>query len=329
MSQSLVLASGALPAWGNALLVIAASAAIAVSAQWIVGSACRIGSRIGVSTTVMGLTVVALGTSAPEFAVTLLAAFEGRGDISVANVVGSNIFNLGFILGGVALLRPIPTSSTLIRRDGSVLIATTFLLLALVAFDLRLGRGDGVVLFSLMIVYVLALLRYSRPSVSKVEKAGEPRFDYGAHLPLLRDAARLLAGLALISAAAHVLVNAASALAVGFGISEWVVGVTVVAAGTSAPEFATVMTGVLRKQYGLSLGNIIGSDIFNLLGVLGLAGILRGMQVDGAARASLGALSLMVVIVVIFMRSDWKLSRQEGFLLVTLALLRWGLDFGT
>ena len=329
LSQSLVLALGDLPAWGNALLVIAASAAIAISANWIVGSACRIGSRIGVSTTVMGLTVVALGTSAPEFAVTLLAAFEGRGDISVANVVGSNIFNLGFILGGVALIRPIPTSSTLIRRDGSVLIATTFLLLALVAFDLRLGRGDGLVLFSLVIVYVWVLLRYSRPSVSKVEKAGKPTFDYGAYRPLLRDASQLLAGMVLISAAAHVLVNAASVLAVGFGVSEWVVGVTVVAAGTSAPEFATAMTGVLRKQYGLSLGNIIGSDIFNMLGVLGLAGILRGMQVDEAARASLAALSLMVVIVVILMRSDWQLSRQEGFLLVALALLRWGLDFGT
>jgi cation:H+ antiporter len=118
----------------------------------------------------------------------------------------------------------------------------------------------------------------------------------------------------------------ASSLAVSFGVSGWVVGVTIVAAGTSFPEFATTLAGVVRRQYGLSVGNIIGSDLFNILGVLGLAGILPGMHVDPAARVSLGALSLVALTAVFFMRSEWRLSRREGLFLVAFALLRWGFN---
>lgn len=317
-----------LPVWANALIVVATVLLIGKSAHWIVESATRIAKRLGISELVIGLTVVAAGTSAPEFAVTLLAAFEGRGDVSVGNIVGSNIFNLGFILGGAALVRAIPTSPTLVWRDGSILLATTLLLMGLIGFDLKLDHIDGAILFGLLIVYLGYLFTRRKPMWRSEEQLSKIRFN-GAGLALLRDFSLLVAGLALIVSAAHMLVNSSIAIAEGFGVSEWVIGVTIVAAGTSTPEFATVFVGVLKGRYAMSAGNIIGSDLFNLLGVLGLAGLLRPVEVDAMALTSLGALSAMVLIVFVFMRSGWRVSRVEGFILLAIALTRWSLDFAT
>lgn len=316
-----------LPLWVNALIVLAAVLLIARSAHWIVESSTRIAKRIGVSELVMGLTVVAAGTSAPEFAVTLLAAFEGRGDISIGNIVGSNIFNLGFILGGAAMVRAIPTTRTLVWRDGSVLLLTTLLLLGLIGIDLRLDRLEGALLFALLFTY-LGYLFATRKAMPRAEEELEKRrASLWAPAGILRDLSLLLMGLALIVGSAHLLIHAASAAATGLGLSEWVIGVTIVAAGTSVPEFATSMVGVLKRRYGLSAGTVIGSDIYNLLGVLGLAGMLHPMQVDAMARTSLVALSAMVLIVFLFMWSGWRLSRKEGLVLFLIALTRWIMDF--
>ena len=240
--------------------------------------------------------------------------------------MGSNIFNLGLILGGVALIRPIPTSRLVIHRDGSFLILATLLVFFLVAFDLELSRSDGLILFLSLMVYFWVLMNFGAPRVGRVGDAAVSAVSLQPEQTLLRSGTHLLMGLAVLALSANLLVVSASSLAVSFGVSEWVVGVTIVAAGTSIPEFATALAGVVRRQYGLSLGNIIGSDLFNILGVLGLAGILRGMHVDTAARASLGALCLVAVTAVFFMRSEWRLSRMEGLLLVAFALLRWGLN---
>ena len=165
-----------IPIWGNGLLILATIILIGKGAHWVVESAAHIAKRLGVSELVIGLTVVALGTSAPEFAVTLIAAFKGQGDISVGNIVGSNIFNLGFILGGCALVRAIPTDPTLLRRDGLVLGSTTLLLLALIGWDLRLDRVDGAILFVLLGVY-LGYLFKSRHVVPGTEQELEETHD--------------------------------------------------------------------------------------------------------------------------------------------------------
>jgi cation:H+ antiporter len=316
-----------LPLWVNVLIVAATVVAIGKSAHWIVESATRIAQWLRVSQLVIGLTVVAAATSAPEFAVTILAALEGRGNISVGNIVGSNIFNLGFILGGAALVRAIPTSPPLLWRDGSVLLATTLLLLALVGTDLKLDRGDGILLFSALLLY-LGYLFIHRKVMPRSEAAllRLIRFDE-APGTVPRNGLVLLMALVLIVISAHLLISAASASAKGFGVSEWAIGVTIVAAGTSAPEFATALVGVLKGSYGLSAGAVIGSDIYNLLGVLGLAGMLHPVGVDAIARTSLGALSAMVLIVFLFMWSGWRVSRIEGSILLAIALTRWGLDF--
>ena len=314
--------------WTNGFIVLVTIVIVGLGAHWLVDSAMRIAKRLKVSELIIGLTVVAFCTSAPEFAVTLLSSFENHGNISVGNIVGSNIFNLGFILGGCALIRSIPTSRTLLQRDGAVLGATTLLLFLIVGLDLKLNRFDGVLLFGLLLLYLGYLIRQGRQSETADDKNDNQDIQLAGH-SLFKDLALLLVGLIAIIGGSHLLVNASVMLARSFGLSEWVIGVTIVAAGTSAPEFATALAAVIKGRYALSIGNVIGSDIFNLLGVLGLAGILRPLSIDPMARISLLALIGMVFLVLIFMRTGWRIYRLEGLALIAVALLRWGFDFAT
>ncbi len=314
-----------LPAWANSIIILTTFLGIAVGAKWVVDSAACLAHRLGISQLVVGLTVVALGTSAPEFGVSLVAAFEGQSSIAVGNIVGSNIFNLGFILGGAALLRAIPTDALMVWRDALVLVCATAVLFLLVAVDLRLGVLDGVVLLTLLAGYLVLVWkgRHNGASVSR-PKPGE--VGEASVRPWL-DAALLFLGLALVGVSSHFLIGSATALARHFGVSEWVIAVTVVAAGTSVPELATTLAGIARGHMALSAGTIIGSDIFNVLGVLGVAGIVHPMTLDPAARASLLALTGMVMVVLLMMRSGWRVSRIEGFTLLALGAVRWMLDF--
>jgi cation:H+ antiporter len=315
------------PVWANALIALATFFVIAVGAKYVVDSAADLAQRAGVSELAVGLTVVAFGTSAPEFGVTLVAAFEGQSAISVGNIVGSNIFNLGFILGSAALLKAIPTDALLVWRDSVVLVGATVVLYLLVGFDLHLSLLDGVVLVGLLLGY-LALV-WSGRHIGTAGVTAEVHDLATPELPVWRDALLLVLGLVLVGVASHFLIGSATALARSFGVSEWAIAVTVVAAGTSVPELATTIAGVARGHMAISAGNVIGSDIFNVLGVLGVAGILHPMALDPAARASLMALTGMVVVVLVMMRSGWRVSRAEGVTLVMLAALRWVLDFAT
>lgn len=311
-----------LPLWAHGLVVLAAFAALAVGAARFVEGATRLASRLGVSELVVGLTVVAFGTSAPELAVTLVGALRGQGDIAVGNVVGSNIFNLGFILGGCAILRPLKTSPELLWRDGLVLAGAAALLLLLVGLDLRLGRAEGLLLLFLLFTYLAWMFRRSHrdgDSSDAGPQAGDSPTPSAAWWPLLL-------GLAGVVLGAQVLVGSATALARGLGISEWTIGVTVIAAGTSVPELATGIAAVMKRSHGMVVGSLIGSDLFNILGVLGVASVLHSVEVGEAARGSLVAMAGMTLLVLLFMRTGWRLSRLEGLLLVTVATARWWLD---
>jgi cation:H+ antiporter len=314
-----------LPVWANSLVVLATFLGIAVGAKYVVDSAAGLAQRAGISELVVGLTVVAFGTSAPEFGVTLVAAFEGRSAISVGNIAGSNIFNLGFILGSAALFRAIPTDALLVWRDALVLTGATVVLYLLVALDLSLSALDGAILLTLLVSY-LTLVWRGRHGGASVSSPSPGEIGQPSATPW-RDGLLLLLGLAVVGVASHFLVGSATALARSFGVSEWAIGVTVVAAGTSVPELATTLAGVARGHTALSAGNVIGSDIFNVLGVLGVAGILHPMTLDPAARASLIALTAMVIVVFLMMRTGWRVSRAEGFALLALGALRWVLDF--
>ena len=313
-----------LPIWANSLIVLVTIVVIGQGAHWLVEAAAQIANRLGISELVIGLTVVALGTSAPEFAVTLTAAFKNQGDISVGNIVGSNIFNIGFILGGAALFRAIPTNRMLLVRDGLVLAVTSVALLLFIGIDLKLNWYDGAILFSGLVIYLAILFKQRKAPPGAEEEVGE--LVAGKH-SLARNIVMLVVGLVCILLGSHLLVDSATAIARAFGVSEWVIGVTIIAAGTSAPEFATTLAGVLKQRYDISAGNLIGSDIFNLLGVLGVAGLLRPVEVDPMARFSLAALMAMVLAALFFMRTGWRISRFEGLVLVLIAAARWTFDF--
>ena len=285
---------------------------IAKGASGLVDSASKIAKRLGISELVIGLTILALGTSAPEFAVSILAALKGVGNIAIGNIVGSNIFNLGFILGGTAIIHSLKTSRILIVRDGFFLLFGTFILLFFL-WDLTLTKFEGGVLFSLLILYLGYLYVKREPLETKQVMGKMYWWD-----PLM-----LIGGLAMVLVGAHFMVESAINLARYMGVSEWVIGATVIAAGTSAPEFATSLAAALRSRYGMSVGNLIGSDIFNLFGVLGVAGILNNITVSLDARMHLVFLSLMVALVLVFMRTGWVVSRREGYILVMIGLVRW------
>jgi cation:H+ antiporter len=286
---------------------------IAKSADWLVESAARIASRLGVSQLIIGLTVIAFGTSAPEFAVSVSAALRGFGNIAVANIVGSNIFNICFILGFSAILRPIITTKKLVYRDCVFMAFGTLLVLTFI-YNLAIGIEEGAVLFSLLIIYLL-FLAWRREAPEEVEvKVGEAKWY---------DAILLFVGLLGVIAGGNLLVSSAVKIATAAGISQWAIGVTLVAFGTSVPELATSATAALKKYYAISAGNLIGSNIFNIFGVIGLAGILNRMTFDIEARQDLFIMLSSVILVTILMRTGWKVSRKEGLLLILVSILWW------
>ena len=289
---------------------------IGKGAVWLVDAAARVAKHFGISELVIGLTVVAFGTSAPEFGVTILAAIRGMGDISVGNIVGSNIFNLGFILGGTAIIHSLKTSRTIVFRDGIFLLFGG-ILLSVFLWDLTLSKIEGIVLFTLLVLYLLYL--YFKKETIEIEEPTHAMYRWD---PIL-----LFVGIGMVLVGAHFLVGSAVKIARFMGVSDWVIGATIIAAGTSAPEFATSLTAAMKSRYGMSVGNLIGSDIFNLFGVLGVAGIMRNLSVGIDAQINLIILSFMIAVVLIFMRTGWVVSRKEGIILVMIGLFRWIYSF--
>lgn len=291
-------------------------------ADWLVDSAAEIAHSLKVSDLIIGLTVVAFGTSAPEFAVTISAAVTKQTDISIGNVIGSNIFNLGFILGGTAIIRPISTNEKMFNRDGLFLLIVTALIFFLFfgfngwTSDDNYTRIEGLILFSLLIGYITFLfIKKDPPEEISPDKATIMSYVF------------FFIGLILIVLGGHLMVTHASNIARFYGISDWVIAVTIVAAGTSAPEFATSIAAAIKGRHGIAIGNLIGSDLFNLLGVLGLAGIINPSVITQDIFDSVFILVLMVGLTLFLIRTKWKISRAEGALLVSINLIRWYFDF--
>ncbi|MFW6018544.1 MAG: calcium/sodium antiporter [Halapricum sp.] len=300
----------------DVLVIVATIGGLWMGARLLVGGASALAARLGVSRLVVGLTVVAFGTSMPEFAVTTEAALAGRGDIAVGNVVGSNVFNLGFILGATALLGTLDRTRRLVHRDGVALAVASFALLGLL-WDGRFGRLEGGLFLLGLFVYLVVLARSG--AVETVAEPAEPT------RPSV-DVARLLAGLVLVVVSARLLVASASTIAAAAGVSEWAIGVTVVAAGTSMPELVTAIVAAREGHSGLSVGGLLGSDLFNVLGVLGLAGLLRPLSVSPEAPRSVLWLFGTVLLVVGLLWTGRQLTRLEGAALLVLAGIRWAIN---
>lgn len=303
------------------LLFIAGLVILIVGADFLVRGAARLAAAFGVSPLVIGLTIVAIGTASPEIAVSLQAAVNGQGDLTLGNVLGSNIFNILFILGITALLAPIVIAEQLIRKDAPIMLGVSLLALGL-AFDGNLGFVDGMVLLLCMVVYVVFALRQSRLESTKVQNeyadefaAKEPRTTKN----MLMDIFFILAGLGLLVWGSRWLVDSAVFIANALGVSELVIGLTIVAVGTSLPEVATSVIAALKKESDIAVGNAVGSNIFNLLGVLGLGALLApdGISVaERVLRLDFLAMVFVALVCLPIFYIDNRISRVEGTLLL-------------
>ncbi len=280
------------------LFFILGLVALVAGAELLVRGASKLALSFGISPLVVGLTVVAFGTSAPELAVSVQSAWSGKVDIALGNVVGSNIFNVLFVLGISALITPLLVARQLIRQEVPIMIGVSLLLFAL-ALDGGISRYDAALLFALMLIYtgflILQSRRESRAQADESTLEAQPATaGWDAHWGV--QVLLIVAGLALLVLGADWLVGAAIAFAKLFGLSELVIGLTIVAAGTSMPEVATSVVAAIRGQRDIAVGNVVGSSTFNILGVLGLSGLVAPVSL--VVPPSLLSFDLLVMIAV-------------------------------
>jgi cation:H+ antiporter len=273
-------------------------ALLIVGAEAMVRGASRLAAAVGVSPLVIGLTVVAYGTSAPEMAVSVRGALAGQADILLGNVVGSNIFNVLFILGISATIAPLIVAQQLVRLEVPLVIVASVLLL-LLALDGEIGRFDGLLLFTGMISYTVFAVRQSRRERKPVQAVYVEEFGNGrsrAGRQVIIQIALIVVGLACLVVGARWLVEGAVAMAQALGLSELIIGLTVVAAGTSLPEVATSIVASLRGERDIAVGNVIGSNLFNILGALGLASLVVGAGVTVSSAALRFDIPVMIAV---------------------------------
>jgi cation:H+ antiporter len=269
------------------LLLIAGLVLLIVGAEALVRGASKLAGAIGISPLIIGLTVVAYGTSAPELAVSVMSSLAGQADIALGNVVGSNIFNVLFILGVSALISPLIVSQQLVWLDVPLMIGISLLMLVF-GIDGQLNRFEGIILFAGAVFYTLFLIYQSRKEQKEIQNEYAQEFGVQKTTELkqwLANIGLIIIGLGLLVAGSRWLVDSAVSIAQFLNISELVIGLTIIAAGTSLPEVATSVIASIRGARDIAVGNVVGSNIFNILAVLGLSGIVApaGITVSNAA----------------------------------------------
>jgi cation:H+ antiporter len=304
------------------VLLVVGLGLLVAGAELLVRGASALAAIGGISPLVIGLTVVAYGTSAPELAVGVQAALADRADIALGNIVGSNVFNVLGVLGACALATPLVVRQQLVRRDVPVMIGVSVLLLVLV-LDGGLGRAEGLLLLAGAAAYTGWAIRTSRRESREVREQYErefgPREDPGASPSVPAQAGLVLAGLGLLVLGGRWLVDGAVEIAEAVGVSELVIGLTVVAIGTSLPEAATSLVAVLRGERDIAVGNVVGSNIFNLLLIAGATATVApgGIDVpDALVRFDLPVMTAVAVACLPIFFTGARISRWEGAVLV-------------
>lgn len=271
---------------------------LVAGADLLVRGASRLALRFGISPLVIGLTVVAFGTSAPELAVSVQSGLAGQSGIAVGNIVGSNIFNVLVVLGLAALITPLVVSQQLIRLDAPLVLGAS-VLVWIMAIDGRIGLFDGLLLTAGIIAYTVFAIQQSRKESAAIEAEYEQEFGDGASPWLARlpvQIALIVGGLALLVLGAHWLVDSAVAIARELGVSEVIIGLTIIAAGTSLPELATSIVAAMRGERDIAVGNVIGSCLFNLLAIAGIAALVTPGGLEVAASMINFDIPVMVVV---------------------------------
>jgi len=298
------------------LLILASCGLLFLGAEFLVRGGSSLALKLGLTPLVVGLTVVAYGTSTPELLVSLKASMEGRSDIAIGNVVGSNIFNVAVILGLSAMALPIRTNLQVLKWDAPVVLAAT-LLVPLTFLDGVVSFAEGVVLLICAVAYTWWAVRMA----GRDEKLGH---DAHVDIPeisrkrgLAGDILKIAGGMAVLMFASRLLVDNSVVVAKALGLSDTVIGLTIIAAGTSMPELATSLVAAIRGQSDIALGNVLGSSLFNLLFVLGGAAVVFPVSTSGLHMFDLCALIGITLIMVPFLFTGKRVSRMEGGILVS------------
>jgi len=298
------------------LLLVLGLGLLYVGAQTLIRGGAALALRMGLSALAVGLTVIAYGTSSPEMVVSVQAALAGNGAISLGNVVGSNICNILLILGLAATIAPVSAHVQVIRREIPVMIAASVLVIGLL-WDGSLGRIDGFILLAAVIAYTFLTLRDARRAhAASVEKEFKDELPVTKGLSAWAAAGLVFLGLLILALGSHLFVDGAIQLASGWGISQAVIGLTIVAVGTSLPELATSVVASIKGDSDVAVGNVVGSNIFNLLGILGVAAVLH--PVDGAdiSRVDLSVMLAAAVLLLPLVQVRGKVGRLEGVLML-------------
>jgi len=306
------------------IVLIVGLAFLTLGAEWLVRGASSVATRFGIAPIVIGLTVVAFGTSAPEFAVSVQGALTGNSDVAIGNVVGSNTFNILFVLGLSAVIGSLTIEQRIIKRDIPILLAISVVIYGLVWNEL-VGRIEGVVLFIGIVVYTLWLLRGARKAesatvTSEYEEAVQQVEGETVTRPLYFQIGLVVVGLALLIQGSRFLVSSATTIAEALGVSDLVIGLTVVAVGTSLPELATSVMAAIRGQRDIAVGNVVGSNIFNLLAVLGASAAVSssGISVNRELiRLDYPVMLAATLVLIPICWNGFAIKRWEGVLLAS------------
>jgi len=296
------------------LLMAGGIALLYFGGEWLVRNSVVLARSWGVSAMVVGLTVVAFGTSSPELAASLAAALTGSPGIAIGNVIGSNIFNILAILGVTALLAPIAVQARFIKREVPIMIGVTLLLFPLLYSGHSLSRPEGLLLVALLGLYIWFLYRADQGEVAEVQSEFEQ--EYGDNRKTKADwrtYVGVVVGLVLLVAGARLLVMGAVELARGVGVPELIIGLTIVAAGTSLPEVAASIIAALKREPDIALGNIVGSNIFNILSILGITALVQpiGLPWESVQRDMWVMLGISLLLWP-FLFTGSRLGRREG-----------------
>lgn len=303
----------------SVLLILVGFVALYYGAEWLVKGSSSLAMRFGLPPMLVGLTVVAYGTSSPEMVVSVIASLNNEGDLAIGNVVGSNILNIGLILGLTALITPLKMEFQLLKFDTPVMIAVSALFLWMFR-DFRIDRWEGIVFVSLAVTYtvvnIILAKRTSTPQVAAEFEDEISSITEGAGMGMGKLLLLIVGGLAVLIAGSRAFVVGASDLARMWGVSEALIGLTIVSIGTSLPELASSLIAALKKQADIAVGNIIGSNIFNILAIGGVASIVKPIHAPDISMVDNYVMIGMAVLFMVLAATGFRIRRWEGAVLL-------------
>ncbi|MCR5076531.1 MAG: calcium/sodium antiporter [Prevotella sp.] len=307
----------------NIVFIVVGIALVLWGADRLTDGAVAVAEKMKMPQIVIGLTIVAMGTSMPEFCVSLVSALKGTPDLAVGNIVGSNIFNALLIVGVAAMVSPMTILKTTVRKDIPFALVSSVVLM-MMCFDGKIGRIDAAVLFVMFVAFMYMTLQGAKADRSVAQQEGEliaAEAGVGKKsMSALMSAVWILIGLACLIGGSNLFVEGATQVASQLGVSEAVIGLTIVAGGTSLPELATSVVSARKGNSGIAIGNVLGSNVFNVLGILGATGLVSPMVMQGITMTDLSILVISMILIWFFSFTKYTIERWEGALLTAVFL---------